>query len=390
MNARDFIFAPNAKMLRRMQVMAWIGAATLVAGLFWAPQRTWLNLLLVSYYLLGLALAGMAWIAIQYVSGAHWSTALRRVPEAMTGVLPLGALGILAVLLLHPSLYPWTGGVHVEGDAPGFKLMWLSLPFFRIRAVVYLAGWLGFAWVMLRASRQQDSDTELSPTGHSTTLAALFLVFFGITFWLASFDWIMSLEPEWYSTIFGFYNFAGAFLSGLATLALLLVWLQRHSPLKTVIREQHLHDVGKLLFAFSTFWAYLWFSQYMLIWYANLPDETVYYVQRLHGFWQPLFVLNLVLNWVIPFFALLPRMNKQRTGILVRVSIVLLAGRWLDLYLMIMPPFSGGKPRIGIWEIGLAVGLVGAFGLGFLAALRRAPLVPVRDPYLAESLHYHA
>jgi len=390
MNALDFTFEPNAKIAGRMQVRAGIGAATLVAGLFWAPQRTWLNLLLVSYYLLGLALAGMAWLAIQYVSGAHWSTALRRVPEAMAGVLPSGAVGILAVLILHPSLYPWTAGVHVEGDAPGFKLVWLSLPFFRIRAVAYLLGWLGFSWAMLRISRQQDSDGGLSQTRRSTALAALFLVFFGITFWLASFDWIMSLEPEWYSTIFGFYNFAGAFLSGLSTLALLLVWLQRNSPLKTVIRQQHLHDVGKLLFAFSTFWAYLWFSQYMLIWYANLPDETVYYIRRLHGFWQPLFVLNLVLNWVIPFFALLPKVNKQRSGILVRVSIVLLAGRWLDLYLMIMPPFSGGKPRIGIWEIGLVAGMVGAFGLGLLAALRRAPLVPVRDPYLAESLHYHA
>jgi len=390
MNARDFTFEPNAKIVGRMKALAGIGVATLGAGLFLAPQRIWLNLLLASYYLLGLALAGMAWIAIQYVSGAHWSTALRRVPEAMAGVLPLGALGIICIVILHPSLYPWTGGVHVEGDAPGFKLMWLSLPFFRIRAVVYLLGWLGFAWAMLRLSRRQDSDGELGHTRRSTALAALFLVFFGVTFWLASVDWIMSLEPEWYSTIFGFYNFAGAFLSGLATLALLLVWLQRYGPLKSVIREQHLHDVGKLLFAFSTFWAYLWFSQYMLIWYANLPDETVYYVRRLHGFWQPLFVLNLFLNWVVPFFVLLPRMNKQRAGILVRVSIVLLAGRWLDLYLMIMPPFSGGKPHIGIWEIGLVAGLVGVFGLGFFAALRRAPLVPVRDPYLAESLHYHA
>jgi hypothetical protein len=390
MNARDFSFEPNAKVVGRMRVLAAIGAVTLVAGLFFAPQRIWLNLLLVSYYLLGLALAGMAWIAIQYVSGAHWSTALRRVPEAMTGVLPLGALGILCVLVFRPSLYPWTSGLHIEGDAPGFKLMWLSLPFFRIRALVYLAGWLGFAWAMLRISRQQDSDGELSHTRRSTRMAALFLVFFGVTFWLASFDWIMSLEPEWYSTIFGFYNFAGAFLSGLATLALLLVWLQGHSPLKSVIREQHLHDVGKLLFAFSTFWAYLWFSQYMLIWYANLPEETIHYIRRLHGFWQPLFVLNLVLNWVVPFFALLPKMNKQRVGVLVRVSIVLLAGRWLDLYLMIMPPFSGGKPQIGIWEIGLVAGLVGVFGLGFLAALARAPLVPVKDPYLAESLHYQA
>jgi hypothetical protein len=390
MNEQDFRFQPKAKVVARMQLLAGIGAATLVAGLWFAPQRTWLNLLLVSYYLLGLALGGLVWIALQYVSGAHWSTALRRVPEAMAGVLPFGMVGILCVLILRPSLYTWTRGWHVEGDATGFKLIWLSLPFFRIRALVYLLGWLGFSWAMLRISRQQDSDGELRHTLHNTRMSAVFLVFFGVTFCLASFDWIMSLEPEWYSTIFGFYNFAGAFLSGLATLALSLVWLQRHSPLRSVIREQHLHDVGKLLFAFSTFWAYLWFSQYMLIWYANLPEETIYYIRRLHGFWQPLFVLNLVLNWVVPFFALLPRMNKQRTGILVRVSIVLLAGHWLDLYLMIIPAFSGGKPHIGIWEVGLAAGLVGVFSLAFFAALRRAPLVPVRDPYLAESMHYHA
>ncbi|HXY49305.1 MAG TPA: hypothetical protein VEI01_07630 [Terriglobales bacterium] len=390
MNAQDFSFEPQAKVIGRFRGLAAIGVATLVAGLFFAPQRIWPNLLLVSYYLLGLALAGMAWIAIQYVSGAHWSTALRRVPEAMAGALPLAALGVLGILAFQPSIYSWTKGLHLEGDAPGFKQMWLSLPFFRIRAVVYLLGWLGFSWATRNISRQQDADGDPSHTRRSTALAALFLVFFGITFWLASFDWIMSLEPEWYSTIFGFYNFAGAFLSGLAVLTLLLIWLQQNSPLKNVIREQHLHDLGKLLFAFSTFWAYLWFSQYMLIWYANLPEETVYYVRRLHGLWQPLFVLNLFLNWVVPFFALLPRMNKQRIGILVRVSVVLLAGRWLDLYLMIVPPFSGGKPRIGIWEIGLAAGLVGGFGLSVLAALRRAPLVPIGDPHLAESLHYHA
>jgi hypothetical protein len=390
MNARDFAFKPGPKLIQRMQTLVGIGSVTFAAGLYFAPQRTWLNLLLISYYLLGLALAGAVWVTLQYVSGAHWSTALRRVPEAMAGLLPQAALGILAILILRPSLYPWISGLHSDGGAIGFKHIWLSLPFFRVRAVFYLLGWLGFIWAVLRTSRCQDADGDLKQTRTSTRLAAAFLVFFGVTFCLASFDWIMSLEPEWYSTIFGFYNFAGLFVSGLAALTLLLVWLQRQSPLKDVITEQHLHDMGKLLFAFSTFWAYLWFSQYMLIWYANLPDETIYYIRRLHGFWQPLFVLNLVLNWVVPFFALLPRMNKQRVGILVRVSIVLLVGRWLDLYLMIMPPFSGGKPRIGIWEIGLAAGLVGVFGLGFLAALGRAPLVPVKDPYLAESLHYHA
>ncbi len=390
MNAHDFIFEPKPELIRRAQVLAGIGALTLLLGFYLAPQRIWLNLLLISYYLLGLSLAGAVWVSLQYVSGAHWSTALRRVPEAMTTLLPFAALGILAVLVLRPQLYPWTNGLMSDGGAVGFKRAWLSLPFFRMRAIFYLLGWLGFVWALLRSSRSQDADGELRHTRSSTRLAAAFLVFFGITFCLASFDWIMSLEPEWYSTIFGFYNFAGLFVSGLAALALLLVWLQRNSPMKTVITQQHLHDVGKLLLGFSTFWAYLWFSQYMLIWYANLPEETVYYIRRLHGFWQPLFVLNLFLNWVVPFFALLPRLNKQRPGVLVRVAIVLLAGRWLDLYLMIMPPFSGGKPRIGIWEIGMAAGLAGAFALGLLAALRKAPLVPLRDPYLAESLHYHA
>lgn len=390
MNARDFTFEPRPEVKRRAQVLAGIGGLTLLAGLYLSPGRIWPNLLLVSYYLLGLALAGAVWVTLQYVSGAHWSTALRRVPEAMASQIPIGALGILVVLLLRPSLYSWTSGLPSDGGAIGFKRTWLSLSFFQMRAIFYLLGWIGFVWALLRRSRSQDTDGDLRHTRSNTRLAAVFLVFFGLTFCLASFDWIMSLEPEWYSTIFGFYNFAGLFLSGLAALALLLVWLQRHSPMRTVITPQHLHDVGKLLFGFSTFWAYLWFSQYMLIWYANLPDETIYYIRRLHGFWQPLFVLNLFLNWVIPFFALLPRLNKQRPGVLVRVSIVLLTGRWLDLYLMIMPPFSGGKPRIGIWEIGMAAGMTGMFLLGVLAALRRAPLVPIRDPYLTESLHYHA
>lgn len=389
MNARDFVFHPPGPVVRRMQLLVAIGAVTLMVGVYMAPQRTWMNLLLISYYLLGLALAGTVWVALQYVSGARWSTALRRVPEAMGGLLPFAAVGILAILILRPSLYPWTI-TGIEGEAVGFKRMWLTLPFFRVRAVVYVLGWMAFTAAILRASRAQDSDGDLKHTRTNTRVAAVFLVFFAITFCLASFDWIMSLEPSWYSTLFGFYNFAGLFVSGLAVLAIVLVWLRQHSPLRSVITPQHLHDVGKLLFAFSTFWAYLWFSQYMLIWYANLPDETVYYIRRQHGFWQPLFVLNFALNWVVPFFALLPRMNKQRAGVLVRVSIVLLLGRWLDLYLMIAPPFGGARPQIGIWEIGLMAGLVGVTVLGIFGALRRAPLVPVRDPYLVDSLHYHA
>jgi hypothetical protein len=215
-------------------------------------------------------------------------------------------------------------------------------------------------------------------------------VLFAITFWLASVDWVMSLQPDWASTIFGMYNFAGLFVGGLSAITLLLVWLQKRKPMNAVITRHHLHDCGKLIFAFSTLWMYLWFSQYMLIWYANLPEETAYYVQRLHGFWQPLFLLNLALNWIIPFFVLLPKTNKQNAGVLLKVSVILLAGRWLDLYLMIAPPIAGTQPRLGIWELGCVAAAVSLFGLSFFAAFSKVPSVPVQDPYLPESVEYHA
>ncbi len=386
MNARDFLFHPDVSVVRRMQTLAVVGALTLATGLWLSPDRTWMNLLLVSYYLIGLALAGTVFVAFQYVTGANWSIALRRVPEAMATLLPLSAIGILAVLIFRPSLYAWTHDLHLTG----FRHFWLSLGFFRARALVYVLAWIGFTLALLRASRAQDETGDLRFTRRNTILSPLFLVIFAITFWLASYDWIMSLEPAWYSTIFGMYNFAGLFLSGLAAMTIALVWLREHSALKHVINQHHLHDVGKLMFAFSTFWMYLWFSQYMLIWYANVPEETVYFIRRQHGFWEPLFLLNIVLNWVIPFFALLPRLNKQRPGLLFRLALVLLVGRWLDLYLMIAPPFSATKPSIGIWEVGLMAGAVAVFVLGLFSALRRAPLVPVKDPFLADSLHYHA
>src|SRR5262249_54514930 len=160
-------------------------------------------------------------------------------------------------------------------------------------------------------------------------------------FWLASFDWVMSLEPHWASTIFGIYNFAGMFSSGIALMVLLVLSLCQTGPLRDFVNEEHLHDLGKLLFAFSTFWMYIWFSQYMLIWYADIGEESVYYVHRLHNAWAPLFLLNIILNWVAPFAALLSRGAKRSPRALGRVAAVVLAGRTLDVYLMIGPPLYG-------------------------------------------------
>lgn len=390
MNFPEFQFKVSAKLRTRMLVLLGAGSGLAVLGAMLYPQRVWPNLLLLSFYLLTISLAGIVFVALQYVTGAHWAVALRRIPEAMGRLLPIGGAGLLLILLAHPALYSWT--VHSAGGepVPPFRQWWLSVPFFRLRAIGFLLLWALFSLALVRRSTQQDADAAPRHTRSNSRISAIFVVLFAFSFWLASYDWIMSLEPRWYSTIFASYNFAGLFLSGLAALTLMVVWLRQKSPLAAVITEDHLHDLGKLLFAFSTFWMYLWFSQYMLIWYANIPEETTYFVQRLHGYWGSLFVLDMVLNWVGPFFALLPRRNKKDPGVLVKVCIVLLFGRWLDLYLMIMPTFSGTRPSIGVVEIATVVAGFGLFTLGILAVLRRAPLVPVNDPHLEESLHYHA
>ena len=188
---------------------------------------------------------------------------------------------------------------------------------------------------------ETQAAREERHTRENARLSAVFLVVFGFTFWLAGYDWIMSLEPHWYSTIFAVYQFAGLVLSGLAMITILAIWLEKQGPLKGALTHEHLHDLGKLLFAFSTFWMYIWFCQYMLIWYANIPEETVHYVHRLHGFWEPVFLLNFLLNWAVPFLVLLHVPAKRSRSMMLKVCWVILVGRWVDLYLMIMPPIAG-------------------------------------------------
>ena len=372
------------------KAMAVVGGVSLLAGAFLAPQRTGANLLLASYYLLVLGLGGTVFVAIQYITGASWSVAFRRVPEAMAGLLPLVALPFLAVLMVSPFLYPWFHGLHEEAEpAFWFKELWLTPAFFIVRSLIYLTLWIVFSYAIVRTSRRQDADGDFSHTHKNIRLSAGFLVVFGITFWLASFDWIMSLEPHWYSTIFGLYHFAGLILGGLAMITILAIWLERLGPLRGIFTEEHLHDLGKLLFAFSTFWMYIWFCQYMLIWYANFPEETSYFIDRVRGFWGPVFLLNVLLNWAVPFVILLSVPAKRNSSILLEVCWTILAGRWVDLYLMIFPPLVGANPVFGVWEVGFLLGTGGVFFLALFRTFRRASSVPLHDPFLAESLHYH-
>lgn len=202
---------------------------------------------------------------------------------------------------------------------------------------------------------------------------------------------VLSLEPDWYSTIFGVYNFAGLFSSGLAAITLLVVWLRwRGSLPRRRVTADHLQDLGSLMVAFTTFWAYLWFCQYMLIWYANLPEETVYFARRLEGGWEILFLANLVTSWIVPFLLLLPRSSKRNPRTLVSAAAVILVGRILDLHLMIVPATTSGGPSFGPWELGALLSTFGLVGVSFMHAFGKAAPVPLRDPYLTNDTgHAH-
>ncbi len=376
--------------MRFLGVMATAGALVLLIGAIFTPIHVWSNLLVAAFYLLTMALGGVFLIALSYICGAGWSVAFRRIPEAMAGLLPIAGAAMLGVLLMRAHAYGWQQ--HGGGD-PGtmwFKAMWLTPSFWILRSVVYVGAWVLLAALLISRSRRQDRTGDAALTVGNVRLSALVLAVYAVTLSLASVDWMMALEPLWFSTMWGVYNFAGMIQSALAMVVLLGLLLRRPGqPLHGVFRDEHLHDLGKLLLGFSCFWMYIWFSQYMLIWYTNIPEETSYFITRTQGPWGPIVVTCILLNWVVPFFALLPKPAKRSARMMMRIAIVVMFGRWLDLYLMVVPSTVAEMKVFAIWE-GAAISIiVGAGGLLIVRAFAAAGPVPVRDPYLAESLHYH-
>jgi len=370
--------------LLALWVLPLVGLAAFLAGLWLEPQRTWVDLLVVGNYLVGVGLSGVLLVALHYVTGARWSIPLTRVYEAMTAILLPAAIVLVVVLALRPSLYSWAASPSHIGSESLLQHWWLNRPFFLARSVVYLALWIGFAVAIVRNSRRQDADNDAGPTRRNIRLSAMFLVVFGITVWLSSYDWIMSLDPEWASTVFGVYSFSSLFLSGLAACILLVVWLRRSLSLETVFSDDLLHDLGTLLFAFSSFWMYAWFCQYMLIWYVNIPEETVYLRQRQQGGWLGVLLLDLALNWAVPFAVLLFRSAKRNPRILSIIALIVLAGRWVDLYVMTFPSLPTVAPAFGFIEVGLILGTTGLFLAAVMRALGRAALIPLQQPVVGE------
>lgn len=375
---------------RLLAAVTLIGAATLCVGLFIAPERAWSSLLTASFYYLTIGIGAVVLLAIHAVSKAAWIVPVKRVAEAMGAYTTCGAFTMLLLLPGIHTLYHWSHHEAVMADPIlKAKAPYLNAPFFAIRMTIALILWIAFASVLRRLSLRQDRDASVAHTHRAFAISAGFIPAFALTFSMASFDWLMSLTPHWTSTIFAFYNIAGLLVGSTATLTAGVIFLRRRGHLPGVT-EAHLGNLGKLTFGFSTLWAYMWLSQYLLIWYANLPEETTYYLARSDGGYAFLFWANVIGGWAVPFLVLLPRSAKRSEGTLLVACAVLLIARWLDIYLMVFPANLAQHAGIGVFEVAGYLGIGALFVLVVERALRSAPILPKGDPYLAEGLHQHS
>jgi hypothetical protein len=371
---------------------AGVGAAALAASLLLGtsdPKQFAFSWLVAFLFFLSLALGAIYFVLILYAMQGGWGIVVRRLAENMMATVPLFAILFIPVLLTMRSLYPWLDVAAVAKDHVLLgKEPYLNRSFFLVRAGIYFLCWSLVALAYARASRRQDATGDLAISARLRRFAGPSIVALGITQTFASIDWIMSLDPHWYSTIFGVYWFAGSLVSFFALLTLAVVVLQRTGLLRNVVGPEHYHDLGKLLFAFTVFWAYIGFSQYFLIWYGNIPEETIFFRERLTGSWQGASFLLAAGHFVIPFFFFMPRTIKRRPAALAVGSVWLLLMNFLDLYWLVMPSLHPGGVHVTLLDLTTLAAVGGAFVGSAAWLMRRAPLVPVRDPRLSESLSF--
>lgn len=344
-------------------------------------------------YWVGIAVAATIWNAIFHAAAAKWMVVLRRVLEGMGASLPVFILLFIPILLGMATLFPWvrpSAAMNAEQlELLSHKAPYVNVPWFLIRAGIYFAVWWAVTDRLRRWSLRQDEvgGTELSR--HMRRLGAGSLPFLGLTITFAAFDWLMSVDPFWISTIFGLYYFAGSFLSAMCVVAILIAFNQKNSTgLGGAVTHHHLYNVGKLMLAFTAFWTYCAFSQFMLIWIANIPEESAWYVVRMKGGWTNVGIFLIIANFFIPFFTLLSRSLKLRPRALAVVAVWLMVVHYVDIYWLVMPALfpAGPAPHLAHFTALLGVG-----GLAVATALWRARgyfAIPVKDPNLSYSLRY--
>jgi hypothetical protein len=353
------------------------------------PKQFFFSWLVSFLFFLSLALGGLFFVLIQYAAQGGWGIVLRRIGETIFATIPVMGALFLPVLLGLNDLYSWTVPGAAEHDALlRWKAPYLNVPFFLIRAALYFVSWSFIAVLYYRGSRGQDVTGDPGVSFRLRRLAGPAIIVLALTQTFASFDWIMSLTPHWYSTIFGVYFFAGSFVGFIALLSVVSVAMRRAGLLDTVITAEHLHDVGKLLFGFTAFWAYIAFSQFLLMWYANLPEETIWYKVRIEGSWMPVSLFLMAGHFVAPFFYLMGRTVKRKGALLAIGGAWVLAMHFLDLYWQVMPTLHPEGLRPSVLDVAALVAVGGCFVAAASWLMRRQALVPLRDPRLAESLAF--
>lgn len=355
-------------------------------------QRFLGNLLVDSFFFFAIGLGALYFLALQYATETGWYASVKRIIEGVAGYLPYGIVLMLVTLLTLSltkggGIYVWMDNAHVEHDPILVKKSaYLNQTFFWIRTVAYMAVyyifWRGFKMRSLEEDRV--GGTAIHFTNYKK--GALFLVFFSVFSSTSAWDWIMSIDAHWFSTLFGWYVFAGMWCSTMVVLVTLTLYLKKQGYLSKV-NENHIHDLGKWTFATSFLWSYLWFSQFMLIWYANIPEEVTYHLTRIEDF-KLLYFGMFFINFAFPMLLLMSRDAKRHAGVLTAVGVIIFAGHWVDAYLMVMGGSMGKHAYIGALEIGMALLFLGFFIRIILTNLTKAPLMPVNHPFLDESIHH--
>ncbi len=349
-----------------------------------------LDTYLVSFcFYLTLSLGALFFVLLQHVTRAGWSVVVRRVAEAFAANLDVLALLAIPVVLGMHHLYHWSHAEVIAADPMlARKASYLNPTFFTIRLAIYFAVWIYLGRFFFSRSVAQDSSGDPGLSISMERFSGPAMVLFAFTVNFAGFDLLMSLDPHWFSTIFGVYFYAGAVVAIMAALPIAMVWLQGRGRLEHAVSPEHYHDLGKLLFAFIVFWAYIAFSQYMLIWYGNLPEETEWFLRRQTGAWTTVSLILLFGHFFIPFIVLLPRTLKRRPVLLAAAGAYMLVMHWVDLYWLAMPELSPDRVPFGPVDVLCFVGLGGLWVGAVAWRLRRCALVPERDPRLDESLAF--
>lgn len=355
-------------------------------------NKPWAAFYVAALFTLLIALAVLAFYAINRAAQAGWSPVVFRVMEGITGYLLPGGIILFVIFVLSGlhfnHLFVWMDEAVVAKD----KLLqgkqgYLNVSFFLIRAAVYIAGWVGYRYISRKLSLKEDTATDNKPFVKNFKWAAAFLVFFLVSESMMSWDWIMSVDPHWFSTLFGWYVFASTLASAMAVIILITLYLKRKGLLEYV-NSSHLHDLAKYMFGFSIFWTYLWFSQFLLIWYANIPEEITYFITRIQDYKVPFFGM-LVLNFLFPLLVLVDSDMKRKSFVVSVVAVIVLVGHYLDFYNMIMPATVGDQWSFGVGEICSMLFFVGLFIYVVFSSLAKAPLLVKGNPFVEESKHHH-